>query len=69
MNKTHWIILAVITVVSLIGQYSTGEHHHWWDIIPGFYAIYGFVGCILIVKVSKLYGKKIVFRDEEYYDR
>ncbi|HDQ39668.1 MAG TPA: hypothetical protein ENN39_01365 [Desulfonatronum sp.] len=69
MKKVHWIILAVITAVSLIAQYSTGEHHHWWDLIPGFYAIYGFVGCILIVKISKWYGKKIVFRGEDYYDR
>jgi hypothetical protein len=68
MNKIHWIILAVITLLSLIGQYAV-EHHHWWDMIPGFYAIYGFVGCILIVKVSKWYGKKISFRDEDYYDR
>ena len=69
MKKMHWAILAVITVISLIGQYSTQVHHHWWDKIPGFYAIYGFGGCLLIIKVSKWLGKKIVFRDEEYYDR
>lgn len=68
MKKMHWVILAVITVISLIGQY-VAEPHHWWDKIPGFYAIYGFVGCILIVKISKWFGKKIVFRDEDYYDR
>jgi hypothetical protein len=68
MKKIHWIILALITIVSLIGQLFA-DHHHWWDAIPGFYAFYGFVGCILIVVVSKWFGKKIVFRDEDYYDR
>ena len=69
MKKIHWILLSIITAISLIGQFSVEHHHHWWDMIPGVYAIYGFIGCILIVKVSKLYGKKIAFRDEEYYDK
>lgn len=69
MKRIHWAILAVITVGSVIGQFSTQDYHHWWDMIPGFYAIYGFVGCIVIVKVSKWFGKRVVFRDEEYYDR
>ena len=69
MKKIHWILLAVITLISLIGQYSVEHHHHVWDLIPGFYAFFGFIGCILIVKVSKWYGKKLVFRDEEYYDK
>jgi hypothetical protein len=68
MKTIHWIILALITVGSLIGQHFA-DHHHWWDAIPGFYALYGFVGCILIVVISKWFGKKIVFREEDYYDR
>ncbi len=68
MKKIYWVILVVMTGISLIGQYSS-EHHHWWDMIPAFYAVYGFVGCILIIKISKWFGKKIVFKDEDYYDR
>jgi uncharacterized membrane protein YuzA (DUF378 family) len=67
MRKLHWVILGVITALSLVAQYM-GKQSYWWDMVPGFYAIYGFVGCILIVKVSKWFGKKIVFRDEDYYD-
>jgi hypothetical protein len=37
MKKIHWIILAAITAASLIGQFFA-DHHHWWDVIPGFYA-------------------------------
>ena len=68
MRRIHWAFLVVMTVISLVGQYSV-EPHHWWDMIPGFYAIYGFVGCIIIIKISKWFGKKAVFRDEDYYDR
>ena len=69
MKKIHWVTLAVITAASIIGQYLAEDFHHWWDMIPGFYAVYGFVGCILIIKVSKWFGRKIVFRDEDHYDR
>ncbi len=36
--------------------------------IPGFYAIYGFVGCVLLVLLAKEL-RKIVMRDEDYYER
>ncbi|MBD3331850.1 hypothetical protein GF356_03285 [candidate division GN15 bacterium] len=68
MRRIHWIILAVLTVLSLVGQYLA-KHYYAWDVIPGFYAILGFIGCLVIIKVSKWFGKKIVFRDEDYYDR
>ncbi len=68
MKKLYWIVLGLITALSLIAQYL-GKQSYWWDMVPGFYAIYGFVGCILIVKISKWFGKKIAFRDEDYYDR
>lgn len=35
--------------------------------IPGFYAIYGFVGCVVLVLVAKQM-RKVVMRDETYYD-
>lgn len=35
--------------------------------IPGFYAIYGFVGCVLLVLLAKEL-RKVVMRDEDYYE-
>jgi hypothetical protein len=35
--------------------------------IPGFYAVYGLVSCILIIVVSKWIGKHAIQRDEGYY--
>jgi hypothetical protein len=69
MKRLHWVALTIITIITLIAQYSVEEHHHWWDVIPAFYAIYGFIGCLLIVVVSKWFGKRIAFRNEDYYDR
>lgn len=41
---------------------------HPWEGVPGFYAIYGFVACVLLVLIAKEM-RKVVMRDEDYYDR
>ena len=35
----------------------------------GFYALYGFVACVLLVLVAKYVLRKIVMRSEDYYER
>ena len=35
--------------------------------VPGFYAVYGFVGCVVLVLVAKEM-RKVVMRDESFYD-
>lgn len=42
--------------------HAPGEH------LPGFYPVYGFVGCVLLVLVAKEL-RKIVMRSEDYYDQ
>lgn len=41
---------------------------HDWDKLGGFYAIYGFVGCVLLVLVSK-WMRTFLMRSEDYYQR
>ena len=38
-----------------------------WEKIPAFYAIYGFVACVVLVVLAKLM-RKVVMRKENYYD-
>ncbi len=40
-----------------------------WQKIPGFSAIYGFVGCILIIVLSKALGHHWLQREEGYYEK
>ncbi|MCF6199451.1 MAG: hypothetical protein L3J67_08655 [Hyphomicrobiaceae bacterium] len=57
--------ICVLLVVAdfLIHRHITME----WEKIPAFYALYGFVACVLLVVVAKLM-RKIVMREENYYD-
>ena len=37
-----------------------------WEKIPAFYAIYGFVACVLLVLIAKQM-RKVLMRKEDYY--
>ena len=47
-----------------------GLHRHIsiiWEKIPGFYALFGFVACVILVLVAKEM-RKFLMRKEDYYD-
>lgn len=71
MRSVHWILLALITLGTvLLSIFGKGNPHpHAWDRIPLFYAGFGFVGCVLIIFVSKALGKAFLQKDESYYER
>ena len=39
-----------------------------WENWPGFYAVYGFVACVVLVLISRYILRPLVMRDEDYYD-
>jgi hypothetical protein len=39
-----------------------------WEEYFGFYAVYGFVACVVLVIVSKFILRPLVMRKEDYYD-
>jgi hypothetical protein len=71
MKTWHWIALGILTVISLILEFTLLADYksHWWNYIPGFYIIWGFLSCVLIIYVSKGLGKLFIFKNEQYYDR
>ena len=55
-------------VLRLIGRDEIRHAERAWEGLPGFYAMYGFVACVLLVLVAKELLRKVVMRDEDYYD-
>ncbi len=47
------------------------EHAHTWAEmnIPGFWSIFGFISCVLIIIVSKWFGHLGIMTREDYYDK
>lgn len=69
MKKIWWLSLALLTIISLIVEFTSHHHfHHWWSDIPAFWIYFGFIGCLVLILVAKLLGKLLVNRKEDYYD-
>lgn len=71
MKKIHWIGLAMLTLLSLIVEFTSHHesgHHHWWNGIPAFWILFGFIGCVILIAVAKTLGKLLLNRKEDYYD-
>ena len=72
MKLWHWSILCSLIIGSLLAEkmFIHDENHvsDIWQFIPGFHLIIGFVGCLLIIIVSKFLGKIILQKRENYYD-
>ena len=56
------------TCIALLGLELVIHRHlsHPWEGLFGFYALYGFVACVLLVLLAAEM-RKLVMRDEDYY--
>jgi hypothetical protein len=61
------LILACAVLFGLDGLLHRHVSHPWEGFF-GFYALYGFVACVLLVLLAKEM-RKLVMRDESYYER
>lgn len=67
MSRFWATLLAVALVGSLVmNLFGPGYREKIWD-VPAFFAVYGFVGCVVIIYVSKWLGKKWLLQDPGYY--
>jgi purine-cytosine permease-like protein len=57
-----------ICIILVIVDFFVHRHvEMWWEKIPAFYALYGFVACVVLVIVAKMM-RTVVMRKEDYYD-
>ena len=58
----------VICILLVLSDFVVHRHIGFnWEKIPAFYAIYGFVACVLLVLIAKKI-RNVVMRKEDYYD-
>ncbi len=64
VRKYFYISLILLLII----DFFIPKHGHFsWENAPGFYAVYGFIGCVSLIFVAKLL-RVIVKRKENYYD-
>jgi len=67
VKKFAYSILVLLVAADFI--IPRHEIHFFGDKIPGFWSLYGFISCVLIIVVSKWLGQHWLVRDEDYYDK
>lgn len=68
--KTSLGVLVLLVLADAIPAivHKEGHTHTLIEKIPGFWSLFGFVACVLIVFVSKWYGHAGIMKREDYYD-
>jgi hypothetical protein len=61
-----WLYASLAGLLAIDGMIT--KHGHFpWEEAPGFYAAYGFIGCVSLIFIAKLL-RRLVRRKEDYYD-
>ena len=71
MKKYHWFILGLITVASLVAEFTMHHHssvHFWFTKIPIFWILFGLIGCLILVFLAKKILAPILYKKEDYYE-
>ena len=62
-------LLALLILLDAIPAVVDKEHAHTAaEHIPGFWAVFGFVGCAVLIVASKWFGHLGIMKREDYYD-
>jgi hypothetical protein len=70
LKQVVWICVAILVCLVVVdGLFVDKEHahtapEHWW----GFWAGFGFLGCLSIIFVSKWFGHAGIMTREDYYE-
>ena len=59
------IVVSVVLDILLLRQQGEAE----WTFFPGFHALFGLVGTVIIIVISRWLGRFWLERNEEYYYR
>ena len=66
VRRIAYGVLILLIVVDFI--IPRQEIHFFGDEIPGFWSLFGFIACVLIIVVSKWIGHLGLMQDENYYN-
>ena len=70
LKRVVWICaVALVALVAADACLVNKEHAHTsLEKYPLFWAVFGFVGCVLIIVLSKWFGHAGIMTREDYYD-
>lgn len=68
VKRLLYILYTCCLVLFLLDFVIHRHIYHHWERLIGFHAVYGFVGCVVLVLIAK-WMRTFLMREEQYYDR
>ena len=69
VTRACGVLLGVLVVLDALPGVVDKEHAHTAvEKLPGFWAVFGFLGCIVLILASKAFGHAGIMKREDYYD-
>jgi hypothetical protein len=59
------VLSALLVCGAIFGR--SAHPHFWWEHVPGFFALFGLVGCVALALIAKALSTPLLHRDEDYY--
>ena len=70
LRMTIGLSYAVLALLVVLDIFVDKHHAHTApEHYPGFWSLFGFIACVLIIIVSKWYGHLGIMTREDYYDK
>ena len=64
------VMIAYLAVLVILDFFISREHAHYLiDKIYSYWALFGIVGCFVLIKFSKGIAHLFLAKDEDYYER
>ena len=67
VRRLLWLLYLICALLLVADLFVHRHVDHAWESLWGFYALFGFVACMLLVLLAKQL-RKILKRPEDYYD-
>jgi hypothetical protein len=69
MKTFKIIFISGIVLSCILGFVFPNPHpHFWWQYVSVYDAVFGFLGCLLIILLAKTLGHFWLQKKEDYYD-
>ena len=70
LKAVVWVCCGILFLLVVADWLLVGkeEAHTGVEHLPGFWSVFGFVGCVVIILASKAFGHAGIMTREDYYD-
>ncbi|MCJ7627406.1 MAG: hypothetical protein MUO50_03360 [Longimicrobiales bacterium] len=67
VDRLLWGVTVLGVILLAVDLFFHRHIYHPWEHLLGFYGLFGAIGIVVLVQLSKVL-RKLVMRDEDYYE-